>query len=41
MFFPPLEDLSRLNQALMQLMEHSTDSLLTGIGRWRPAEPPR
>jgi hypothetical protein len=32
MFFPPLEDLSRLNQALIQLMEHSTDSLLTGIG---------
>jgi hypothetical protein len=36
MFFPPLEDLSRLNQALMQLMEHSTDSMLTGIGVLAP-----
>jgi chromosome segregation ATPase len=36
MFFPPLEDLSRLNQALMQLMEHSADSMLTGIGALAP-----
>jgi len=36
MFFPPLEDLSRLNQALMQLIEHSTDSMLTGIGALAP-----
>jgi hypothetical protein len=36
MLFPPLEDLSRLNQALIQLMEQSTDSILTGIGALAP-----
>jgi hypothetical protein len=36
MLFPPLEGLSRLNKVVIQLMEHSTDSMLTGIGALVP-----
>ena len=36
MLFPPLEELSRLNKAVIELMEQSTDSLLTGFGALAP-----
>jgi hypothetical protein len=36
MLFPPLDDLSRLHQALIQLMAQSTDIMRTGLGALAP-----